>query len=82
MSPREVKAKFVEPMLLLPAESLPQGPRWTYQLKLDGFRALAIKTGGEVRLRSRSSAIHNCYIIGSYVHHPDPCTFLAACVDR
>jgi hypothetical protein len=28
-------------MLLLPAADLPDGPAWTYQLKLDGYRALA-----------------------------------------
>ena len=46
-------------MLLLPAESLPEGPGWTYELKLDGYRAVAIKTGGEVRLRSRNDKDFN-----------------------
>src|SRR5580704_3630592 len=41
-------------MLLLPADTLPAGPIWTYELKLDGFRAIGLKTGGEVRLRSRN----------------------------
>jgi hypothetical protein len=44
--------RFIEPMLLLPAQTLPEGPEWTYELKLDGYRAPAIKTGGTVRLRS------------------------------
>jgi ATP-dependent DNA ligase len=39
-------------MLLFPAEALPEGSEWTYELKLDGYRALAIKTDGQVRLRS------------------------------
>jgi len=52
---REIKAKFIEPMLLLPAETLPVGSAWNYELKLDGYRALAIKTGGEIRLRSRNN---------------------------
>jgi ATP-dependent DNA ligase len=46
-------------MLLLPAEIVPEGPGWTYELKLDGFRALAIKTGGLVRLRSRNDKDFN-----------------------
>jgi bifunctional non-homologous end joining protein LigD len=46
-------------MLLLPADTLPAGPKWTYELKLDGFRALAIKTGGMVRLRSRNDKDFN-----------------------
>ena len=45
MPDREIKARFIEPMLLLPAENPPQDGHWTYELKLDGFRAEAIKTG-------------------------------------
>src|SRR5262247_3623748 len=41
-------------MLQLRSESLPEGPAWIYELKLDGYRALAIKTGGEIQLRSRN----------------------------
>jgi bifunctional non-homologous end joining protein LigD len=46
-------------MLLLPAETLPEGAGWTYELKLDGFRAIGIKTGGEVRFRSRNDKDFN-----------------------
>ena len=42
-------------MLLLRADELPDdGARWEYQLKLDGYRAIAFKTGGKVYLRSRN----------------------------
>ena len=41
-------------MLLLRTERLPEGSKWAYELKLDGYRALAIKTGGKVHLRSRN----------------------------
>ncbi|MDQ2841933.1 MAG: non-homologous end-joining DNA ligase [Acidobacteriota bacterium] len=50
-----VKASFVEPMLCLATSSLPEGPEWEYELKLDGYRALAIKTGRAVQLRSRNN---------------------------
>jgi bifunctional non-homologous end joining protein LigD len=45
---------FIEPMLLQPAANLPEGRAWLYELKLDGFRAVAIKTGGRIQLRSRN----------------------------
>src|SRR5271155_3832442 len=54
-----MKATFIEPMLLLRTEQLPNGAHWTYELKLDGFRALAIKAGGKVGLRSRNDKDFN-----------------------
>jgi len=52
---KTVKAGFVEPMLLLRTDALPDDPaRWEYQLKFDGYRAVAFKTGGTVHLRSRN----------------------------
>jgi bifunctional non-homologous end joining protein LigD len=29
--------------------------RWQYKLKVDGYRAIAFKTGGKLHLRSRNS---------------------------
>ena len=54
MPTRATKAGFIDPMLLLRADALPEGANWAYELKLDGYRALAIKTGGQVRYRSRN----------------------------
>jgi bifunctional non-homologous end joining protein LigD len=44
-------------MLLLSTDRLPDQPeRWEYQLKLDGYRAVAFKTGGRIHLRSRNDS--------------------------
>ncbi|HEY2908167.1 MAG TPA: non-homologous end-joining DNA ligase [Vicinamibacterales bacterium] len=45
---------LLRPMLATSAEALPEGPAWTYEVKWDGYRALAVKDGPRVRLISRN----------------------------
>jgi bifunctional non-homologous end joining protein LigD len=50
------KVGFIEPMLLLRSDTLPDdAERWAYQLKLDGYRAIAFKRSGKLhRARTRN----------------------------
>ena len=49
------EAQFIAPMLLFRSDTLPEGPNWAYELKLDGYRALAFKSYGVAHLRSRNN---------------------------
>ena len=53
------RLEFVKPMLARPVNSLPSGANWLYELKLDGYRALVLKTGGAVTVFSRRGNIMN-----------------------
>jgi len=48
-----VGASFVEPMECLPVAKLPEGSEWLWEIKLDGYRAVAVKRGATVNLYSR-----------------------------
>jgi bifunctional non-homologous end joining protein LigD len=45
---------FVEPMAVLLVEALPDEPGWIFEPKLDGYRAVIIKDGPRVLVRSRN----------------------------
>ena len=40
-------------MECLAVSTLPDGPEWLYQVKLDGYRAMAVKSSGKLNLFSR-----------------------------
>lgn len=55
MTPRQLLKKVFPPMLATLAEGPPRDEQnWSYELKYDGFRAVAAITGGEVVMVSRN----------------------------
>ena len=47
------EAAFIEPMECLALTKLPEGSGWVYEIKLDGYRAVAINAKGKLSLYSR-----------------------------
>jgi ATP-dependent DNA ligase len=47
------EASFIEPMECLSVSKLPEGSQWIWEIKLDGYRALAVNSGTSVTLLSR-----------------------------
>lgn len=52
-------ATFIESMECLPVTKIPEGPEWTYEIKLDGYRLEVVRTGGETTLYSRRRNVLN-----------------------
>src|SRR5262249_51159194 len=51
----------IAPMEALPVEAIPHGPHWQYEPKWDGFRCLAFRDGGDVKLQSKAGRPLNRY---------------------
>ena len=52
--PSPAPVSFIEPMKGRLADSPPESGEWIYEIKFDGYRAMAFKKGASVRLMSRN----------------------------
>jgi bifunctional non-homologous end joining protein LigD len=51
--PKNEVATFVAPQLARPVTSVPEGKDWLHELKFDGYRLIAVRKKGEVKLFTR-----------------------------
>jgi ATP-dependent DNA ligase len=52
-------AEFVKPIECALVAKLPEGPDWTHEIKLDGYRVIVVRTSSETILYSRNNKNFN-----------------------
>src|ERR1700686_5465217 len=68
------KAEFIEPMECLPVTKLNDSVQWTYEIKYDGYRAIAVKSGQTINLFSRRGKSFNSqypYLVEALAELPE-----------
>jgi ATP-dependent DNA ligase len=64
----KVKAEFIEPTLIVRSDTLPEGPNWAYELKLDGYRGARhqiVRRSRQIRRRHASARARTKKIAGA-----------------
>src|ERR1700730_17005496 len=52
-------AEFIDPMECLATSKLPDGAKWVWEIKLDGYRTIAVKSSSGLTLLSRRNKLLN-----------------------
>jgi bifunctional non-homologous end joining protein LigD len=61
---KHTEPAFIEPMQCKSVTALPAGEKWTFEIKLYGYRCIVVRRGKEVTLFSRHEKVLNRRFLG------------------